>query len=168
MAPEERMKRLQLRASVLLATGGAAEEPVSSPECPPPCFESKGQYRQWLELESSAPVSKRKDFPAEPNYCRDCSPEGQAEMKAAGRCLFPLVRFKVKKDPEGEDEVVGYTPKRFLPQAHQGSFGHEITKLEEGKYRLRWFVTANGSEQVKYVNRETAAAFADRWGLDFD
>jgi hypothetical protein len=162
------MRALQLRAATLIAEGSEKDEPISSVDCPPPCFSSSRQYQEWLELESSAPVSKRKDFPAEPNYCRDCSPEGQAEMRAAGRCLFPLVRFQPKTNPEGEHEVVGYTPQRFLPKDDQGSFGHAIERVDEKIFELRWHVLANGSEQTKFVDEKTARTFAERWGLDFN
>jgi hypothetical protein len=161
------MQKLQLRASLLLATGQEKDEPVSSLECPPPCFESSKQYAEWVDLEGSAPTPPRKDFPAEPNYCRDCSPEGQAAMKKAGRCLFPLVRFQPMKNPDGEGELVGYTPKRFLPGQGHGSFGHAIHPRDDGRYLVRWFVLANGSVQEKIVDEAAAASFAEKWGVDF-
>lgn len=167
MKPEERMKRLQLRASLLLANGTQDDEPISSVECPPPCFESGRQYREWVNLATASPLPPRADFPAEPNYCRDCSPEGQSRMMEAGRCMFPMVRFKPKKTPEGDEEVIGYTPRRFLPQTSSGSFGHEIVSMGGGFYLLRWFLMSTGSEQSRVADTAGAETFAERWGLEF-
>lgn len=75
----------------------------------PPCFESKRQFDAWLEsadpeLGSQPPA--RKDFPLEPNYCRDCNAKDRNKYRTTGRCLFPDTRFVTIG--EGEDqEVIG-------------------------------------------------------------
>ena len=71
----------------------------------PPCFETRRQYEDWLdaadpELGSQPPT--RKDWPLEPNYCRDCNSTNRNAMRQAGRCLFPDTVFITVG--EGEDE----------------------------------------------------------------
>lgn len=168
MKHEALMKCLQLRASMILAAGSEEAEQITSLAEPPPCFDGRDQFKGWLRLAAVAPPPRRKDFPAEPNYCRDCTPEHQDEMKKQGRCLFPMVRFQIIKDHEGDEEVVGYTPKRFLPQTRHGSYGHRVVSLGQGLYRTTLFVAANGSEQSRVVDREAALKFSDRWGVAID
>lgn len=163
--PENAMKGLELRASFMLATKTEKTGAITSPDMPPPCFASPMQFQKWKDLAAASPPPPRKDFPNEPNYCRDCSPEGQRLMKEQGRCLFPMVRFRTIRDPEGEEELVGYTPKRFLPRTTFGSYGHSVRYVGQGLYKTRWFVGANGSEQNKVVDRKAALLFADRWGI---
>lgn len=78
----------------------------------PPCFESMRQYHDWIdaadpELGSQPPA--RKDWPHEPNYCRDCTAEHRNEMRQAGLCLFPETVFIVVG--EGVDEEMVGTSK---------------------------------------------------------
>lgn len=167
MKPKDLMGPLQLRASFILATGGEKREQITTLKEHPPCFDSPKHYEQWLRLASASPPPTRKDFPVEPNYCRDCSVEGQRKFINEGRCLFPMVRFQGITDPDGDEEVVGYTPKRFLPQTVQGSHGHNVAPLGAGLYRTSWIVSANGSEQTKVVDLAAALRFCERWGVDF-
>lgn len=109
---QQRLDRLSSRAAEVLALGMEKRVPITHPNDPPPCFESRKQYRDWLEMSYSARVPDRPDFKAEPNYCRDClGPKAKWEMVSAGRCLFPDTAFKVMTDAEGDQELVGYTQK---------------------------------------------------------
>jgi len=164
----EKMEELQLRAAHLLATRSEKFRPITSVDNPPPCFESGSAYKQWLMLAASAPPPARKDFPAEPNYCRDCTREGQKTFKEQGRCLFPMTRFQEVKDVEGDEETVGYTPKRFLPQTVHGSFGHSIEPVGDGLYETRWVAKSSGQAQTKIVDLDGAERFAERWGITFE
>lgn len=163
----DRMAQLQLRAAEILATKSEGYEQITSVEDYPPCFESSAAYRQWLLLAASAPPAKRKDFPAEPNYCRDCLPAGQKYFAQRGRCLFPMVRFQGVKDADGDEEIVGYTPKRFLPRTEHSSRAHAIEPLGDNLYETSWIVSVNGSMQTQIVDEDGARRFADRWGIDF-
>ncbi len=74
----------------------------------PPCFDSKRQYRDWLiaadpEMGSQPPA--RRDWPHEPNYCRDCNREDRNKMRQAGRCLFPDTIFVVVGSGEDEETI---------------------------------------------------------------
>lgn len=162
-----RLEDLQLRAAEILATKTESYSQITTVNDYPPCFESAAAYRQWLILSCSAPTPLRKDFPAEPNYCRDCTPEGQAKFHAEGRCLFPMVRFQAVKDADGDDEIVGYTPKRFLPQTKHPSHGHAIESLGDGLYETSWTVSVNGSKQTSIVDEVGAERFSERWGVSF-
>lgn len=77
----------------------------------PPCFESLMQYRAWLEAADpdigSQPPSRR-DWPLEPNYCRDCNPDWRNEMRNTGRCLFPDTVF-IEVGDDDDAEIVGTT-----------------------------------------------------------
>ena len=75
----------------------------------PPCFESQRQYHDWIdaadpELGSQPPA--RKDWPREPNYCRDCSHEHRNLMRKEGLCLFPDTVF-ITVGEGVDEEVVG-------------------------------------------------------------
>jgi hypothetical protein len=77
----------------------------------PPCFESRRQYNAWLESadpDTGSQPPMRKDFPYEPNYCRDCNHEGRNQMRLAGRCLFPSTVF-VTVGSGDDEEIVGTT-----------------------------------------------------------
>lgn len=164
----DKIRDLQLRAAEILATGREGMEQITSTAEYPPCFESAADFHQWLRHNVTSPTPMRPDFPAEPNYCRDCMPEYQDRMKEEGRCLFPMVRFQEVADVCGDNETVGYTPKRFLPQTKARSYGYGIIYVGQGLYRTTWNVLANGSQQTKIVDRVAAEKFAERWGLDFN
>jgi hypothetical protein len=163
----DRMQELLLRKAEILATKTESYEQITSVNDYPPCFESAAAYRQWLILSASAPTPMRKDFPAEPNYCRDCTPEGQERFLAEGRCLFPMVRFQAARDVDGDEEIVGYTPKRFLPQTKHPSRAHSVEHVADGIYETRWIVASNNLSQSQLVDEQGARRFADRWGIDF-
>ncbi len=78
----------------------------------PPCFESRIQYEAWLDASDPETGSKpppRRDWPNEPNYCRDCNQKDKNKMRRAGRCLFPDMTFV--PFGEGEDaEIIGIAP----------------------------------------------------------
>lgn len=68
----------------------------------PPCYGDSESYerdRQLSEL-SGVPVSQY-------NYCRNCSPEHQAEQLAAGTCGRPGTVFLPLFDEDGELELIG-------------------------------------------------------------
>lgn len=80
-------------------------------EAAPACYTPE----QWKEYQKFAANPVLKD---EPNgYCADCLPEHQAEMKKAGKCPHPDVRFVVE-----EGGIVGVRVVRFVPPAPR-SFG---------------------------------------------
>lgn len=75
----------------------------------PPCFESKEQYENWLDAvdpEMGSPPPARRDWPLEPNYCRDCNNDQRLRMCGELRCLFPDTKFITVGEDEDE-EVVG-------------------------------------------------------------
>jgi hypothetical protein len=92
-----------------LIIDGREDQPITPYGQCPPCFESVAQFRSWIEAsdpELGAAPPLRRDWPSEPNYCRDCTKEHRNEMRANGRCLFPRTRFI--EVGSGEDaEVVG-------------------------------------------------------------
>ena len=94
----------------LQSIGVVVEEmPVKTrPGGGPPCFRVAGtSYKDWLAQASVAPeLPYRLSMPAEPNYCRDCTKEFQAEMTGVNACLFPNVTFESVKEL-GESDVVG-------------------------------------------------------------
>ena len=53
----------------------------------PPCFDSEASYQQWVTAYRNSNEERRG------TYCSDCSPEYQAEMVRAGRCLWPGTTF---------------------------------------------------------------------------
>jgi len=77
----------------------------------PPCFESKRQYENWIDAvdpEMGSQPPARRDWPKEPNYCRDCNSCYRNQMRQQSRCLFPDTVFVTVG--EGEDEeIVGTT-----------------------------------------------------------
>jgi hypothetical protein len=97
-----------MRKLELIVEGGQAE-PIMVGALYPPCFESLTQYRAWVdstdpELGSEPPP--RKDWPGEPNYCRDCNRGNRNNMRQAGRCLFPDTVF-ITVGTGQDEEVVG-------------------------------------------------------------
>ncbi len=75
----------------------------------PPCFESKQQYESWLDAvdpEMGSQPPARRDWPMEPNYCRDCNKEQRMRMSSEMRCLFPSTVFITVGRGEDE-EIVG-------------------------------------------------------------
>ena len=88
---------------------GGQEDRITVGGLFPPCFESLSQYQSWIdstdpELGSEPPT--RKDWPGEPNYCRDCNRVARNEMRKAGKCLFPDTVFVTVGTGEDE-EIVG-------------------------------------------------------------
>lgn len=51
----------------------------------PACFHARSEYTTWLYF--------RRQSKDNCNFCRDCTPEYQAEMVEAGRCAHPNVTF---------------------------------------------------------------------------
>ena len=62
----------------------------------PACFDSPEQYREWVE------ANDRCDRKAK-NYCDDCTPTYQREMRKAFRCAYPYTRFVIKREDDGLD-----------------------------------------------------------------
>ena len=108
---EARMDRLVGRAAEIVATGQQAKFPITNPGDHPPCFSGKRQYVNWLEAKASYAPRARPDFPAEPNYCRDCSECFRDKMIEANRCLFPETIFKEVRDADDDPELVGFMRK---------------------------------------------------------
>lgn len=93
----------------LIIAGKQKSKPITGLSEHPPCFESKAQYDGWLhaaEKTDGAPPPVRKDWPMEPNYCRDCLPCHRNKMRHAGKCLFPSTIF-VEVGEKEEKEIVG-------------------------------------------------------------
>lgn len=105
------MDRLVSKAAEIVATGNQRRYPITTPKDYPPCFDGEREYRDWLDANASYSPRERPDFPAEPNYCRDCTSCYKGRMVADGRCLFPEIIFKTVKDVEGDVEVVGFMKK---------------------------------------------------------
>lgn len=72
----------------------------------PKCFDSESQYKTWEEAKRQA-----REYA---NYCTDCNPEYQKQMKSQGRCMFPKVRFVERLSDEScmglRGEGVEYKP----------------------------------------------------------
>ena len=108
------MTDLIMRKMEMLALGQSDSAPITRLGEHPPCFDSLESYRCWLDACDNAdatgvPLPKRRHFPKEPNYCRECSREHRNEMRQQGRCLFPSTRFV--EEGEGEEtELVGEEP----------------------------------------------------------
>lgn len=63
----------------------------------PPCFTAnKTSFAAWAAQASliGATVPYRLDFPAEPNYCHDCTRDFQRRAVADGVCQFPHLKFE--------------------------------------------------------------------------
>jgi len=89
------------------------QKPITvGPRMFPPCFESREQYTQWLLMadpEFGVEPPTRKDWPGEPNYCRDCMRDQRNSMRQQGRCLFPQTVF-ITVGSGVDEEIVGTTP----------------------------------------------------------
>lgn len=102
---------LIMRKMELIVEGGERAEAITTEGTYPPCFESMLQYRAWLEAadpELGSQPPARKDWPKEPNYCRDCTREHRNEMRTAGRCLFPDTVF-IEIGENDDVETIGTT-----------------------------------------------------------
>jgi len=97
----------------LIVDGKQKTEAITGGAMHPPCFESRRQYHDWLdaadpELGSQPPA--RRDWPHEPNYCRDCSAEHRNRMRGEMLCLFPETVF-ITVGEGVDEEVVGTSAK---------------------------------------------------------
>lgn len=93
----------------LIARGEQKQKRITGPGEHPPCFESQRQYEAWREAAfkmDGAPPPSRKDWPKEPNYCRDCTAAGRNQMRSEGKCLFPSTVF-VEVGEGVDKEIVG-------------------------------------------------------------
>lgn len=102
------MKHLIERKMEMIAFGEEGKGPITKHDEYPPCFEGRRQYEEWLEACSDpdgSPPPPRKDWPAEPNYCRDCNRPFQMQMVSRGRCLFPGTRFETIGEGDDEETV---------------------------------------------------------------
>jgi hypothetical protein len=96
----------------LIVRGDEKNKRITGPGEHPPCFKSLRQYEAWKKAASAdvgSPPPVRKDWPKEPNYCRDCMPDGprgRNQMRLEGKCLFPNTIFEEVGDGE-EREIVG-------------------------------------------------------------
>lgn len=57
---------------------------------PPRCWNGQHGWEEWNSLNKMADDTNGK---SPDHYCTDCTPEYQAQMKAAGRCEHPEVKF---------------------------------------------------------------------------
>ncbi len=106
------VRDLMLVKLLLLAEDQAKEKRITGPGEYPPCFESLLQYHNWqdaAEKVEGAPPPVRRDWPKEPNYCRDCTAGYRNRMRDEGRCLFPSTIF-VEVGEKDELETVGTAP----------------------------------------------------------
>ncbi len=93
----------------LMVLGQSRQKCITGPGEHPPCFESTNQYGKWLkaaEKMDGSPPPSRRDWPKEPNYCRDCLPEHRNKMRNVGKCLFPSTIF-IEVGEKEEKELVG-------------------------------------------------------------
>jgi len=101
-----------LEKLLLLAADKSKEKRITGPGEFPPCFDSLFQYMGWkraAEKVDGAPPPARRDWPKEPNYCRDCTAGYRNKMRDANRCLFPSTVF-VDIGEKDERETVGVSP----------------------------------------------------------
>ena len=97
-----------MRKLELIVEGGQGES-ITVGVLYPPCFESLEQYHAWVDStdpEMGSEPPPRKDWPGEPNYCRDCNRGYSIKMRVARRCLFPDTVFIAVGAGEDE-EIVG-------------------------------------------------------------
>ena len=103
------MRDLMMVKLELIVRGQQKQKRITGPGEHPPCFESQEQYEQWkkaaAEVEGAQPPV-RKDWPKEPNYCRDCTRAHRNEMRQLNKCLFPNTTF-VEVGEGDERETVG-------------------------------------------------------------
>lgn len=105
------MRDLMMVKLQLIVNGQQGVKRITGPGEHPPCFESQNQYDQWkkaAEKMEGSPPPVRKDWPKEPNYCRDCMSTHRNKMRKANRCLFPDTVF-IEVGEGDEKEIVGAT-----------------------------------------------------------
>lgn len=93
----------------LIVSNQTKAKRITGPGEFPPCFESLYQYQRWhkaAERMDGSPPPVRKDWPHEPNYCRDCMANHRNKMRKQNRCLFPGTVF-VEVGEGDEKEIVG-------------------------------------------------------------
>jgi len=103
------MRDLMMIKLELIVANQSKTKRITGPEEYPPCFASLYQYKQWTtaaEKQDGAPPPVRKDWPKEPNYCRDCMVAHRNSMRKQNKCLFPDTIF-VTVGTGDEKEVVG-------------------------------------------------------------
>lgn len=96
----------------LIVQDMAKDKRITGPGEYPPCFDSFDQYNRWQEAAEKmdgAPPPVRRDWPKEPNYCRDCTADYRNRMRHENRCLFPSTIF-VQVGEKDELETVGTSP----------------------------------------------------------
>ena len=100
------------KMDMIVGGKGQRNKPITAgPRMFPPCFESRTQYSAWLDMadpEFGVEPPTRKDWPGEPNYCRDCTSVHRNEMRKEGLCLFPDTVF-VTVGADVDEEIVGTT-----------------------------------------------------------
>lgn len=93
----------------LIVSNSSKEKRITGLNEHPPCFNDVTQYQHWqdaAEKLEGAPPPVRKDWPKEPNYCRDCTAGYRNRMRDENRCLFPSTVF-VSVGEKDELEIVG-------------------------------------------------------------
>ena len=93
----------------LIVRNQSKSKRITGPGEYPPCFASLAQYESWkkaAEKMDGAPPPVRRDWPKEPNYCRDCTAKYRNAMRSKNRCLFPSTIF-VDVGEKDEKETVG-------------------------------------------------------------
>ncbi len=93
----------------LIVADQSRKKRITGPGEYPPCFKGLQQYESWkraAEKLDGAPPPVRKDWPKEPNYCRDCTSDYRNKMRNQNRCLFPRTIF-VDVGEGDERETVG-------------------------------------------------------------
>lgn len=93
----------------LIVGDKSKEKRITAPGEHPPCFDDLTQYNHWkraAERTDGSPPPVRRDWPKEPNYCRDCTAEYRNKMRNENRCLFPSTIF-VEVGEKDEIEMVG-------------------------------------------------------------
>jgi hypothetical protein len=107
------MRDLMLVKLELIVRGDEKNKRITGPGEHPPCFESQQQWEEWRKAASAdigSPPPVRRNWPKEPNYCRDCCPAGRNKMRKAHRCLFPDTVF-IEVGEGDEVEIVGTSKK---------------------------------------------------------
>ena len=103
------MRDLMMVKLELIVRGQQKKKRITGPGEHPPCFENQYQYDQWRKAAmkmDGAPPPVRKDWPKEPNYCRDCMVGHRNKLRKQNRCLFPDTVFIEVGEGE-EKELVG-------------------------------------------------------------
>jgi hypothetical protein len=63
----------------------------------PRCFDSEEQWRNWVDAALAVPWGTADD------YCIDCTPTYQHQMKAEKRCAHPKTTFSIRVEGDGAD-----------------------------------------------------------------